>query len=181
MPPEPTTHGPDYGSFNERGEHDGGDDAERARSVEEFQRRDRNGDGGLTAEEYVGAAHGAQVPRRLADFLKADVDGDGEITLAEWHRLRGTAHAGDQLLELADLIHKVAPAVGNTLRQILAGLGSAALARVAADLDMAATAEAAQEARVAAIVRAVREALAEELAGRADEAAQIDGWLATHG
>lgn len=159
MSSDRTPPAPDYGSLNERGELDGGDDVERARSVEEFQRRDRDGDGGLTAEEYVGAAQGGQVARRLADFMKADADGDGEVTLAEWHRLRGTAHAGDELLELAELIRKVAPEVGDDLRRTLADLPPATLAAVAGRVDLTATAGAEPAKRMDAIVAAIREAL----------------------
>ena len=174
--PHPPT--PDYGSFAERGEADSGDAIERARSVEEFRRRDRDGDGTLNAEEYVGAAAGGQVSRRLADFIKADVDGDGEVTLAEWHRLRGTAHAGDQLLELAELVHKVAPEAGNALRRILADLPPTRLARVAEGLDLAATTAALPADRLVAVIRAVRAGLAPELEAQPEDAARIDGWLA---
>lgn len=168
----------DYGSLADRLE-GANDDAERARSAEEFQRRDRDGDGTLTAEEYVGAAQGAEVARRLRDFMRADADGDGEVTLAEWHRLRGTPHAADQILELGDLLGKAAPDAGEALRHVLAGLSTEGLAAVAARLDLREAAGQADAAkRMAAIVRALRGALEGELAGRPDEAAKIDGWLA---
>ncbi len=169
---------PDYGSLSDR-QDDGSDATERERSDIEFQRRDQDGDGGLTAEEYVGAAQGGQVSRRLRDFMMADADGDGQLTLAEWHRLRGTTHAGDQLLDLGDLLRKAAPEAGDALRKVLGELPIDALGQVAERLDMTEAAGSVDaEKRMAAIVRAVSAALGPELESRPEAKARIDGWLA---
>lgn len=172
---------PDYGSLADRQE-DASDATERERSEVEFHRRDRDGDGGLTAEEYVGAAEGGQVGRRLRDFLKADADGDGQITIAEWHRLRGTALAGDQLIEVGDLLRKAEPEVGDALYKVLTELPAEVLTHVAQRIDVAAVVASADQAgRTVAIVRAIRAGLESEMAGHLEAAAAIDGWLGRMG
>lgn len=48
-----------------------------------FKKRDRNGDGVITLEEYIGNPKGRNVPALTKRFKKIDSNGDGKLRLAE--------------------------------------------------------------------------------------------------
>jgi hypothetical protein len=48
-----------------------------------FKNRDRNGDGAVTLEEYIGNPKDRNVPALTKRFNKFDLDGDGKLLLAE--------------------------------------------------------------------------------------------------
>ena len=58
--------------------------APKHRSQEEFfKNRDRNGDGNVTLEEYIGNPKGRNVPALTKRFKKLDSNGDGKLQLDE--------------------------------------------------------------------------------------------------
>ena len=48
-----------------------------------FKARDRNGDGELTLEEYIGKAAETNSPARTKRFKQLDANGDGKLELNE--------------------------------------------------------------------------------------------------
>ncbi len=61
--------------------------APKVRSRDQFiKNRDRNGDGALTLEEYIGNPKGRNVPALTRRFKKFDADGDGKLLLDELNR-----------------------------------------------------------------------------------------------
>ena len=58
--------------------------APQARSPEQFfKNRDRNGDGAITLEEYIGNPKGRNVPALTKRFKDFDSNGDGKLQLDE--------------------------------------------------------------------------------------------------
>jgi hypothetical protein len=58
--------------------------APKHRSQEQFfKNRDRNGDGNVTLEEYIGNPKGRNVPALTKRFKKIDSNGDGKLRLDE--------------------------------------------------------------------------------------------------
>ena len=58
--------------------------APKHRSQEQFfNNRDRNGDGEVTLEEYIGNPKGRNVPALTKRFKKIDSNGDGKLRLDE--------------------------------------------------------------------------------------------------
>jgi len=58
--------------------------APKRRSQDQFfKKRDRNGDGVITLEEYIGNPKGRNVPALTKRFKKIDSNGDGKLQLAE--------------------------------------------------------------------------------------------------
>ena len=58
--------------------------APKRRSQDQFfKKRDRNGDGVITLEEYIGNPKGRNVPALTKRFKKIDSNGDGKLRLAE--------------------------------------------------------------------------------------------------
>ena len=56
----------------------------KRRSQEQFfKNRDRNGDGAITLEEYIGNPKGRNVPALTKRFKKIDANGDGKLQLQE--------------------------------------------------------------------------------------------------
>ena len=50
---------------------------------QKFKAMDKDGDGALTIQEYVGDKVGEEATEARADFSKKDVNKDGKLTLAE--------------------------------------------------------------------------------------------------
>jgi hypothetical protein len=48
-----------------------------------FKNRDRNGDGAITLEEFIGNPKGRNVPALTRRFKKLDANGDGKLQLGE--------------------------------------------------------------------------------------------------
>ena len=58
--------------------------APKRRSQDQFfKNRDRNGDGAITLEEYIGNPKGRHVPALTRRFKKIDSNGDGKLQLDE--------------------------------------------------------------------------------------------------
>ncbi|HEX3659214.1 MAG TPA: EF-hand domain-containing protein [Pirellulales bacterium] len=58
--------------------------AEQKSPEEIFKKKDANGDGKLSVDEFVGKAEGEKADKAKARFAKLDKDGDGSLTLAEF-------------------------------------------------------------------------------------------------
>jgi len=58
--------------------------AEQKSPEEIFKKKDTNGDGKLTVDEFVGKAEGEKADKAKARFAKLDKDGDGSLTLPEF-------------------------------------------------------------------------------------------------
>ena len=58
--------------------------APKRRSQDQFfKNRDRNGDGAITLEEFIGNPEGRNVPALTKRFKKFDSNGDGKLQLDE--------------------------------------------------------------------------------------------------
>jgi Ca2+-binding EF-hand superfamily protein len=58
--------------------------AEQKSPEEVFKRKDANGDGKLSVDEFVGKLTGEKADKAKARFAKLDKDGDGSLTLQEF-------------------------------------------------------------------------------------------------
>jgi Ca2+-binding EF-hand superfamily protein len=59
-------------------------DKPKASPEDMFKRLDKNSDGKLTSDEFVGKQTGEKADKAKARFAKLDKDGDGSLTLDEY-------------------------------------------------------------------------------------------------